>query len=73
MKIKFFLFKDYENRIASLQEQVEKQSMISSMYSSIHPEDFEEEEEEGETAKVGIKSSGFDVFLIGLGRNEGTT
>ena len=37
---------DYECMIASLQEQVERQSMLSSMTSSMMPEDFYDEEDE---------------------------
>ena len=37
---------DYECMIASLQEQVERQSMMSSMTSSMMPDDFYDEEDE---------------------------
>ena len=44
------IFQDYENRIQSLQEQVEKHSMISSVATTHIFE--EEEEEEGETTQT---------------------
>ena len=48
-----FHMQDYENRIQSLQEQVERHSMISSV-ATTHIFDEDEEEEEGEVSNVSM-------------------